>query len=525
MRCFRGRRLAAIVLTNATALVSTGVGVGSSASAVPVDGVKSASELAVGAHAAPQRRPDPPLLVQDTAGLDWQPCEGGAECATLPVPLDYAHPNRKTIEIALLRTRATDPSRRIGSLLVNPGGPGGAGRALPLTLRNEAAGGSSAEIFARFDVVGFDPRGVGASSAISCGDAIESYEKADFTPSNDNEDKALVADTRKFVRACQQRSDDLLSFVDTTSAARDMDRIRQALGEGTISYLGFSYGTQLGAVYADRFPKRVRAFVLDGAVDPKEYARGVASVRGQTESIDEAFHAFAADCGARPDCPFYSNGDPLSRFDALIESLDDQPLPVSSQPGRTITANQVVLATALVMSELPELRGLLETMLAQAQAGDGSGTATALDVAFKEPGGTRNNFAEANTAIVCLDARWPRGATGYNALITRGEAASPRFNQTFQVGQLPCAYWPVKPKVPRAPVANGAPPMLVVGSTGDPLTAYADSEAMASQLSSGVLLTRDGPGHTAYGKSPCIDNAMNAYLFDLQVPAQGTRCS
>jgi pimeloyl-ACP methyl ester carboxylesterase len=465
--------------------------------------------------------PNPP-------SLSWTPCEDNAECATLSVPLDYAHSNGKKIEIALLRTRAGDPSRRIGSLLVNPGGPGDGGRMLPLSLRNAAlrAGGSDAEIFSRFDVVGFDPRGVGESTSISCGDAIKSYERADFTPTNKAEDKALVDETQKFVRACQQRSGQLLKFVDTTSAARDMDQIRLALGESTISYLGFSYGTELGAVYADRFPKRVRAFVLDGAVDPKQYLGGVASVRDQTQSIDKAFQAFASDCAARPDCRFYSGGDPAAGFDALVQSLDKQPLAASSQPGRSITQNQLVATTALVLSGFPETRGLLETVLAQAQAGDASSVASTYDNVFEiEPDGARTNLLEANTAIVCLDSRWPRGAAGYNALITRLQKESPRFSQTFQAGQLPCVYWPVKPKPPRAPEAKGASPIVVVGSTGDPLTPFADAQAMAKQLSSGVLLTREGPGHTAFGKSRCIDDAVAAYLIDLQVPALGTTCT
>jgi pimeloyl-ACP methyl ester carboxylesterase len=493
--------IAAAMLGLAAAPGSTGVG-GSSATREP-------------------SAPSPPPL-------NWTPCEDNAECATLSVPLDYAHPNGKTIEVALLRTRASDPSRRIGSLLVNPGGPGDMGRTLPLTLRNDAlaAGGSDAEIFSRFDVVGFDPRGVGASTSIACGDAITAYERADFTPANKAEDAALVDATRRFVRACQQNSAELLEFVDTTSAARDIDQIRRALGESTISYLGFSYGTELGAVYADRFPKRVRAFVLDGAVDPKEYLGGVASVRDQTRSIDQAFQAFAADCGARPDCPFYSGGDPVAGFDALIQSLDMQPLAASSQPGRSITQNQLVATTALVLSGLPTTRGYLEGVLAQAQAGDASGVASAYDIVFEiEADGTRTNLLEANTAIVCLDSRWPRGAAGYDALITRLQKASPRFSQAFQAGQLPCAYWPVKPKPPRAPVAKGAPPIVVVGSTGDPLTPYADARAMAKQLDSGVLLTREGPGHTAYGKSRCIDDVVNAYVIDLQAPAPGTTCN
>jgi hypothetical protein len=305
---------------------------------------------------------------QDPPSLDWTPCADNAECATLPVPLDYAHPDGKTIEIALLRTRASDPSRRVGSLLVNPGGPGDAGRPLALTLRDDAlaAGGSDAEI---------------------------------------------------------------------------------------------------------------------------------------------------------------SGGDPLAGFDALLQSLDGRPLAASSQPGRSITQNQLVATTALVLSGFPATQGVLERLLAQAQAGDASGFASTYDSVFEiRADGTRANLLEANTAIVCLDSRWQRGAAGYDALITRLNKASPRFGQTFQAGQLPCAYWPVKPKPPRAPVAKGARPILVVGSTGDPLTAYADAEAMAKQLSSGVLLTRNGPGHIAYGKSPCIDDAVNAYLIDLQVPALGTTC-
>ncbi len=479
--------------------------------------------------------PVPPRLTRSASTatarsqpLVWSPCSGGAQCATLRVPLDYAHPNGTQINLALERVLASDPIHRIGSLLVNPGGPGASGRTLPLELRQAAvaAGGSAAEVFARFDVVGFDPRGVGASTpAIDCGNATDRYQQADFAPRTTQQQRLLIDETRRFVQACAQHTGKLLRFVDTTSVVRDIDRIRNALGERTISYLGFSYGTVLGGAYAHLFPNRIRAFVFDGAVDPNTALDTVAGTSQQDRSLDLAFQAFARDCGARPDCAFYSGGDPAGAYDRLIASLADKPLQAQSQPGRAVTQNEVVSTVALALAGLPESGSTIEAALAQAQRGDASMIARLYDALFERGLMGRTNVLEANTAIDCIDQRPPRGTAGYSAIVTRLQAKDPRFGQAFILGELPCAYWPAKPKPPQLSVPASAPPILVVGSTGDPLTGGAAARAMAKSIPSSVLLTRNGAGHGSYlSNNQCINDAVSNYLLSDTPPSPGTTC-
>jgi pimeloyl-ACP methyl ester carboxylesterase len=472
---------------------------------------------------APQRIPDPPALVRaSTPSLDWQPCEGGAECATLPVPLDYAHPHGPTIDLALLRTRASDPAHRLGSLVVNPGGPGGSGRTLPLGLRANAqqAGGSVAEVFGRYDVVGFDPRGVANSTAVRCGD-VEAFYGSDLTPDSGAERQALIDQTRQFAQACATNSKALLTHVGTRDAARDLDRVRQALGESKLNYLGYSYGTKLGDTYADLFPKQVGRLVLDGAVDPK--ITGVGLFRQQARSLEQAFDHFAADCAANPSCAFNSGGDPASAFDRLVAQLDAAPLPTSD--GRTLTASKAVTAVAGALSSRAQW-GRIASALDAAGRGDG-GPLLALfdDYAERRPDGTYSNLSSATVAINCADYRWPQVNAGYNALITRIRAESQRFAQAFVWEALPCAYWAAPTHTPTLPAPRRLPPTLVVGTTGDPATPYAWSQALARALPDSVLLTRQGEGHTGYlVGNACIDDAVNQYLVTGVTPPRGTRC-
>ena len=389
-----------------------------------------------------------------------------------------------------------------------------------------AAGGSDAEVFARFVVVGFNTRGVeGSTPAIDCGSATDQYQQADFAPGTTQQQRLLIAETRSFVQACAQHSGDLLRFVDTTSVVRDMDRIRIALGEPTISYLGYSYGTVLGAAYAHLFPDRIRAMVLDSAVDPNTILNTAASSSQYARDIDRAFQAFARDCAAHPTCAFYSGGDPVGAYDRLIASLASKPLVVPAQPGRTVTQNQVVSTVAVLLAGLPESGPDLEAALVQAQSGDGSLFAKLYDNVF-ERGQSQTNFLEANTVTDCIDARAPRGTVGYTALITRMQAQAPRFGQAEISTELPCAYWPVSPKPPQLSVKADAPPILVVGSTGDPLVGSEGSPTMAKSIPSSVLLTRNGVGHGSYliAINQCIDNAVSNYLLSDTPPRSGTTC-
>jgi pimeloyl-ACP methyl ester carboxylesterase len=485
--------------------------------------VGSASATA-GAGAAPERRPDLPLRVaQRSSDLDWRPCEGGAECATLRVPLDYAHPKAKQIDLALLRVVAGDPSRRIGSLVVNPGGPGVSGLTLPLQLRDAAlrTGGADVEVFARYDVLGFDPRGVGNSTPVQCGD-VEAFYASDVTPDTDGERRALVDETRKFASDCRANGKEVLTHVGTRDAARDLDRIRVAVGDERFNYLGFSYGTELGAAYARQFPKRVGRLVLDGALDPK--VRGVGLFRQQARSLEQSFDRFAADCSADPACAFYSGGDSASAFDRLVAQLDAAPLPGGG--ARTLTASQAVTAVATALFERSAWPAIANALAAGAR-GDGAPLLSIFDTVYAQrgPDGTYENLASAGAAVNCADYRWPRGDAGYDALVTRIRRESPRFGQAFVWEALPCAYWPTTTGTATTKTPSRLPPILVVGTTGDPATPYAWSRALTKALPGSVLLTREGEGHTAYlGGNQCIDDAVDQYLLSGATPPAGTRC-
>ena len=463
--------------------------------------------------------------VEASPPLAWAPCADleGAECATLTVPMDYAHPGRKTIDIALSRVPATDPTRRIGSLLVNPGGPGVSGRSLAVDVHDELAAGAASdqEVAARFDLIGFDPRGVGASSAVDCG-KLDGLDRADYTPDTPAEQAALVETMRAFAKECAAGTRDLLRFVGTGSAARDMDQIRHALGDKKLTYLGFSYGTQLGATYANLFPHRVRALVLDGAYDPA--SSGVDSIREQAGSLDAAFDTFAADCAARPVCAARFPDGLGAAFDRAVEQAETAPLADPSTPGRTVTEGELVTSLGFALFAVPDSAGFIEEAIARAEAGDGSLGARGFDIYANLGSAVRSNSSEAGVAVNCLDYRWPRGPKGVRQIVSRTGRASPRFGQTFLREYLPCASWPVKPTPSPAPVAAGAPPILVVGTTGDPAAPYQGAQAMAKQLDSGVLLTREGQGHGAYFASRCINEAVNAYLLTLAVPPKGTVC-
>jgi pimeloyl-ACP methyl ester carboxylesterase len=454
--------------------------------------------------------------------VTWTPCGAPAECGRIAVPLDYAHPRGPSITLALSRVKAADAKHRVGALLVNPGGPGGSGLDLPLGLLGQAhqEGGPLAAALDRFDLIGFDPRGVGASSSVNCIDNPDAFYATDPTPDSQEEKRALIASIRAFARACLQRTGALLQHVGTVDAARDMDQIRRALGDTKISYLGFSYGTELGATYADLFPSHVRAAVLDGAVDMSLDGPGL--IREQALAMERAFHVFAANCAARPSCAFYSAGDPERAFDRLLHRLDVAPEAVGARVANEGKARTVA---GFALFVLPSVRPLVELGLAQAAAGDGSILLNGFDLyAERRPDGTYSNGIDATVAVNCLDYRWPRGERGYDAIAARPLAAAPRFGPTFEREYLPCAYWPFNGQDRPVPKADGAPPIVVVGSTGDPATPYEWAQAMARQLESGVLLTRVGEGHTALGVSRCIDDALATYLSRLTVPKPGTTC-
>lgn len=453
--------------------------------------------------------------------LRWRSCNAGLECATLRVPLDYTAPDERAIDIAVARSSATGTGPSIGSLLLNPGGPGGSG----IDFLVNSAGAVSPEVRARYDLVSFDPRGVGRSTAVDCltDRQLDTYLAADATPDDEAELAEFVQLTEDVAALCEDRSGWLLPHVGTVDAARDMDVLRAALGERKLDYLGYSYGTYLGATYADQFPDRVGHFVLDGALDPTLSAAEIG--RGQAVGFQQAWDRFTEYCAANA-CMLGDTGARVSSGVAkFLVALDTEPLPTQQDRDLTQSLGTLGIITGMYSdASWPALAEALE----QAYAGDGSALLGFADAyAERGPDGTyTNNGIEANMAVNCIDH--PGGITPAQARDSLAEfmTMSPMFGDTLG-WSLGCTYWPVQAEdSTRALRAEGADPILVIGTTRDPATPYAWSQALAEQLSSGVLLTYDADGHTAYGRgSACIDRAVDAYLLRGEEPDAAVVCS
>jgi pimeloyl-ACP methyl ester carboxylesterase len=454
--------------------------------------------------------------------LQWKSCYRAFECAKLKVPLDYERPQGKQIKLALIRFPANRETDRIGSLIVNPGGPGGSGIDSVVTH----APRYPRELRQRFDIVGFDPRGVGKSSPVAClGDrALDEYVAVDPNPDSPEERTALVASAERLAEGCSAESRELLPFISGANVARDMDRIRKAVGDRKLTYAGFSYGTYLGAIYAELFPGRVRALVLDGAIDPE--LTGEEFLLQLAEAREQALQAFLAQCGADPECPFFSDGNPLAAYDALMERIDREGVPApDAGPGRELGPSEALNGVVSQLHGGEAGWGMLATTLAQAGAGDGSALVEVADeFNRRDPEGNyRTNLVEANVAISCIDFPLPRTVDAYAAVEQEMRTRAPHFVRA----RPSCASWRV-PLAPRPmPLRGaGAPPILVIATTGDPATPLAWSEALAQQLESAVLLIADSYQHTAFASMgiDCVDDIGVQYLVDLEVPTYGTRC-
>ncbi|MCX4692529.1 alpha/beta hydrolase [Streptomyces sp. NBC_01408] len=459
--------------------------------------------------------------------LSWRDCGvPGFQCATMKAPLDYANPGSgQDVDIAVSRRAATGPGKRLGSLLVNPGGPGGSGIGY---LQAYAGIGYPAPVRAQYDMVSFDPRGVARSSPVECltGPAMDRYTQVDQTPDDTAERALLVAAFKEFAASCQARSSRILPHLSTVDAARDMDVLRAVLGDAKLSYVGASYGTFLGATYAELFPGRVGRLVLDGAMDPSRPA--VDLNRDQTAGFETAFTSFAKDCAEQSDCPF-GKGDPrevAARLKEFFRKADAQPVP-TGDPDRPLgesLATTGVIAALYDESAWPQLREALTA----AMDGDGAGLLSLADSYYeREPDGKYANLMYANAAVNCVDQ--PPAFNGPDAVQTAlpsFEKASPVFGAGLAWASLNCAYWPVEATGTAKPLkAQGAPPIVVVGTTRDPATPYKWAQALAGQLDSGILLTYDGDGHTAYGRgSDCIDTSINRYLLEGKPPRDGKKC-
>jgi pimeloyl-ACP methyl ester carboxylesterase len=461
---------------------------------------------------------------------DWSSCEPtGMECTTVSAPIDWADASAGSIDLAVVRL-ATDSDTRVGSLLMNPGGPGGSGVEL---VQQAAEFVTSDALRDSFDIVGWDPRGVGASTRVACYDDAEMDDFLYGVPRNPTGTDAWLADQvdveADFAAACADASGDLLGHIDVESNARDMDLLRAVLGDETLNYLGFSYGTSFGVHYADLFPENVGRLVLDGAIDPSLPAPEVFTA--QMAGFEGAFRAYVADCLAGADCPFTGTLETaLAQASELFAGVEARAL--LADDGRQLTAASLGTALAYPLYDEGSWPALSQ-MLAELEAGDAT---LALQFADSyngrtEDGRYQDSSVAVYTAATCLDGSYTGGIEGTRATLEAIEAAAPTVGEYVAYGDwvhidVTCQNWPEPSVVTAGPItAAGAAPILVVGTTNDPATPYAWAQAMAGQLESGVLVTRAGEGHTAYAQgNACIDATVDDYLVDGTVPAADPLC-
>ncbi|HEX2704479.1 MAG TPA: alpha/beta hydrolase [Candidatus Lustribacter sp.] len=456
--------------------------------------------------------------------LQWQSCQGG-ECATLRVPIDYANPSGDTIELALLRVRARSSSQRIGSIVVNPGGPGGSG--VDYAKAADFIVGSS--VRRRFDIVGFDPRGVGRSAPIDCIDdgALDHFLGMDPTPDTGAEQQALLTEATALAEGCQERGGALLAHVSTVDAARDMDVLRAALGETTLSYLGKSYGTLLGATYAGLFPRQVGRFVLDGVVPPDLTSAELSE--GQARGFEAATRAFMQDCVDDGDCPFGSTIDEgVTWLQDFLKGLDSTPVRVSADGEVTaLTEGWGSLGIAYALYD----QGSWATLTKALQAGERGQGDDLMDLADsyadrERGGGYTGNIMEVIYAVNCLDRPDTADPDQIMANETAFSRKAPTWGRFLAWGSVPCGVWPLEPTgSPHKITAEGSPPIVVVGTTRDPATIYEWSVRLRGELANAVLVTYDGDGHTAYSRSSsCVDKPIDEFFVTGTPPQDGLRC-
>ncbi|MBA0053048.1 alpha/beta hydrolase [Streptomyces sp. AJS327] len=456
----------------------------------------------------------------------WRSCGlADFECATLKAPLDYDKPERgKDVSLAVARQRARDRTNRIGSLLVNPGGPGGSAIEF---VQQQASQAYPPEVTERYDLVGVDPRGVARSEPVKCltDERMDAHTAVDQTPDSREEVEKLVASYKSFAKGCERRSGDVLGHVSTVDSARDMDMVRAVLGDRRLNYVGASYGTFLGATYAGLFPQRSGRLVLDGAMDPSLSALQLN--RDQTRGFETAFRAFAKDCVKRASCPL-GTGDADSageRMSELLRRIDERPLRTDTD--RRLTESLATTGVVQSMYDEGAWPGLREA-LKSAREGDGTPLLELADQYNERgPDGSYGNIMYANSAVNCLDL--PPAFSGpedAEKAVASFEKASPVFGRGFAWAALSCTYWQREPTgEPHRVVAKGAPPMIVTGTTRDPATPYAWAEGLAGQLAPARLLTYDGDGHTAYLRAgDCVNRVIDTYLLRGTVPARDTTC-
>ncbi|GAA1483751.1 alpha/beta hydrolase [Brachybacterium fresconis] len=467
---------------------------------------------------------DPAYAEYYEQDIEWGPCEDlmaeDAECGTITVPLAWDDPSQGDIEIAVGRLAGSEQDA--GSLVVNPGGPGGSGvdflESVPYLF--------SPEVRSAYDVVGFDPRGVSRSAGIEClsDEETDQYRAETAEPGTAEAEEMSQKWGAKIAEACEANSGDVLPYLDTYSTARDMDVLRAALDSEKLDYFGYSYGTYLGSTYADLYADRVGHFVLDGAIDPTITMDELTA--GQAEGFEKATSAFVEDCLENADsCPLKGDVEEgKQQLQAFFAAVDENPLD-TGDPDRPLTG-ALARSAVLMLMYGDELWPTGRDALTAGMNGDGEALLNLADQSAgrQDDGSYRTNATYAITAINCLDHPGIADEQWQEQEAERLAEEFPTFGPVM--GGDGCAQWPVPPLREPAPIsAEGADPILVIGTTGDPATPYEWSVGLAEQLDSGVHMTFEGNGHTAYGRSGgCIEEQVDAYLLEDTVPEDGFTC-
>lgn len=509
----------------AAAAAATVLALGLSGCNLP-DGSGGGSDAQAPAPATPQTPPTGSEGLGTYYGqkLSWTKCPGG-QCADLTVPLSYDDPQGKTIKVKVLKVPATRKKNRLGSLVVNPGGPGGSG----IDYAQAADFIVGKPVRQRYDIVGFDPRGVGRSEPINCLDdrQLDSFLGEDPTPDTPSEEQSFAQTAKSFAEACKTNAGPLLAHVSTVDAAKDMDILRAALGDPKLNYLGKSYGTFLGATYAGLFPKTVGQFVLDGVVPPDLTSEQIN--QGQAAGFEVATRAWAKNCVDEGGCPLgRSVDDVMQGMRDFLKSLDANPIPSGDANQPQLTEGWGSLGIAAAMYDQGSWGILTDALRAAVKNRDGRQLMSLANTYADRTDNGRytGNIMEVIYAVNCLDKPDTSNLKVYEKQAKEFTASAPTWGPFLAWSSLPCGYWPVKATGETKKItAAGSGPIVVVGTTRDPATPYDWSVRLNNELANSSLITYNGDGHTAYTRSnACVDDAIDNYYVKKQVPRDGLKC-
>lgn len=464
--------------------------------------------------------------------IKWEPCPGDLaqfECGTAKVPLDYNNPDGQSVELTLTRVKASGKEKPIGSLLVNPGGPGGSGANMALEIA--LAKVFPASVMERYDIVGFDPRGVGKSQPVTCldGAAMDEWGALDLSPETDEEKAKLFASAKRFAESCAANSDAaFLEHVGTEDVAQDMDVLRQALGDDKLNYYGHSYGTVIGQYYAERYPQNVGRMVLD-SIAPSS-AGAVDIFVEQAKGLDRSIQAMAKQCAATINpCPLGSDENQAhAQLQEFVTRLDAEPVPAQGRR-RPLSQSDVQLVLSGTGFDVQARQPFLQA-LAQAQAGNGAPLGELADhAAGRRPDGSYKSTIGSGLAVGCTSMwKGPRDEAALRAAIDETAAASPVLGGVMTANEIsPCAFWPapVSTTTPHQVKPESVAPILLLHNRGDGATPYAWGQQVAKDLPGAVLLTNEGTGHGAMNEpSQCLHEAFAGYLTAGTLPPPDTTC-